>query len=429
VQWVLISVVILSALYFIWARRRVDAFSVAFFSAVIYFLPGIAGYTLAPATPDVPIRLPMALAPEAITIMVAVTSSILFAGFLWNEFDKRQSAPGWVLEDSVLASWIAIALGSVGLVLTVFESDGLVFTGDKVAVMELIGRNHLLWQMGATIGTVLAHARKQRIVALAGWVLLCVDLWVGFRYAIATTFIAVVISRFGDSPPLRLGFVRVRVILLVLAGGLSFFLIKNLDEFIRAGDFGPVATRLSDPVWYANEILTSEPFTTQTILNEIVRRDFRTDFDHLTVTGYHLIVFSTELGREKVGFNAQFQPQLFPAVKSGLASNIWAQMWSAGGWPLLAAFGTVFLGGLAILSRLLRSADPSVRSYAAIAVAYWAFYLHRNELQVAVGSQKLLLGIWVGCVVSAIVLERVALALRSGVRTDSSARMTKSGAA
>src|SRR5690606_41059085 len=67
-------------------------------------------------------------------------------------------------------------------------------------------------------------------------------------------------------------------------------------------------------------------------LNEVVLRGFRTEFDHVSAVVYQLLFFSDKLGLTASSFNDYFQGALFPGVDYGMASNIWAQMWSAGGW-------------------------------------------------------------------------------------------------
>ena len=163
-QWLLIAVVLSGVGYFVGVRRRLDAFTVAFFSAAIYFLPGMVGYTLSPTSPRSPFKLPVALEPEAIGIMIAITALIVVGGVLWDQVDRQSPAPGWVLEEARLATWVALALGVIGLAFTAVESGGVAFTAEKKAgVMEVVGRGLLLWEMGATLGAVLAFAHRQAV--------------------------------------------------------------------------------------------------------------------------------------------------------------------------------------------------------------------------------------------------------------------------
>lgn len=404
-QVLLIIVAGLGCAYYLGVRRRLDAFSVAFFSALIYFLPGLVGYTLSPVSPRTPVKVPVPLEPEAIAIMAAVTAAIVLAGVGWSALERWLPAPRWRLEDASLAPVVAVTLGLLGVVLTVAESGAAAFAADKRVVVEAVGRGHLLWQAGGAFGAVLGFAARRWFVAALGWLLLLGDLLIGFRYAFAGALIAAVLLGLGAGEPRRLGRMRVRHVMAVLLGGLFIVSYQNLKEPLRAGDWPEIGARLSNPLWYGAGILTSEPFTTQTVLNEIVRADFRTGPEHLFGVSAHLVLFSGDLGGEPVRFNEIYQPALFPLVDHGLANNIWAQMWSAGGWPLLAAWCAAWLAGLALLSWLLRVPDTLVQGYAALATAYFAFYAHRNELLGVVGIQKQVLLVWLGCVVAAILVK------------------------
>lgn len=403
-QGLLIIVVALGCAYYLGTRRRLDAFTVAFFSAVIYFLPGLVGYTLSPVSPRTPVKVPVELETEAVAIMLAATTALLLGGMAWSALERRLAGPLWRLEDARLAPLLALLLGMLGVALTVVESGPAAFAADKRVVVEAVGRGHLLWQVGGALAVVLGFAQRQRVVHVLGWLLLAGDMVIGFRYAFAGALVAVALLWLGAGQPRRLGSIRLRHWVAVLLGGLFIISFQNLKEPLRAGDWAEIGARLSNPLWYGAGILTSEPFTTQTVMNEIVRHDFRTGADHLLGASSHLVLFSSDLGGEPVRFNELYQPALFPLVDHGLANNIWAQMWSAGDWPLLVAWCLVFVTGLAALSWLLRVPDPLVRGWAALATAYFAFYAHRNELLGIVGMQKQVLLVWAGCVVAAILV-------------------------
>jgi len=263
-----------------------------------------------------------------------------------------------------------------------------------------------MWQMGASLATVLAFKYRQHFVLLAGAVLLVLDMWIGFRYAFAISLVTTLWMWLHRAQPYRLASVRLHYLAVVLLGALLIMSYQNLKEPVRTGDWTEVGHRLSNPLWYINGILTSEPFTTQTVMNEIVRRDFRTGTEHLWVATQHLILFSPSLDAESVRFSEIYQPALFPIVDHPLANNIWAQMWSAGGWPLLIVFLGVFVTVLAAGSWLIRSPDPGVQVGALLFFAFWAFYIHRNELLVQVGIEKQVALVWGLCTVGGILIDR-----------------------
>lgn len=417
-QVLLIIVFVAGFAYFTGKRRRIDAFTVAFFSAALYFLPGMVGYTLSPVTPASPIKLPMAMVSEATAIMAAVMGAILLGGALWDAHQAgARTTRHWRLEDTSLAADVALLVGILGVAIAWVETGGAVFNPDKRVVIAVVGRGHLVWEMGAILAAALAVAHGKRIVLIGAFALLLLDMYVGFRFAFACAFIACAWMRMDAGKPLRLRELSPRTVVLVVLGGLAIISYQNLKEPIRQGEWAEVGARLSNPVWYFAGIMTSEPFTTQTVLNEVVRRDFRTDTDHLTSASQHLIVFAPALGAEAARFNDQYQPALFPSVDHGLANNIWAQFWSAGGWPLLLVFVGVYVLLLAAGSRAMQATDPSLRALWAVFFAFWCFYIHRNELLTQVGLQKQVLLTWALCIVAAIVLAAVIKQLEHVERT------------
>ena len=170
------------------------------------------------------------------------------------------------------------------------------------------------------------------------------------------------------------------------------------------GDWQAVLQRIKDPNFYLLTIDRSEPFITQVILNEVIRTDFHVNLEHLGGTIYQLILFAPQMGVKPTSFNALFQPVLFPEVKSGMANNIWAQMWSSGGWLLLACFMGVFVTILFLGSYWLRSRDPIFKGCTVLLLTYWAFYIHRNDIAYQINLEKRVFIIWIFCVLVSMII-------------------------
>jgi hypothetical protein len=405
-QLLLIVIFFVGFAYFTGKLRRIDAFTVAYFSASLYFLPGLVGYTLSPVTPVSPIKLPMPVESEATAIMATVLGAIVFGGILWDEYEARRPAAKlvWRLEDARLAAEVALLMALCGVVLAWAETGGAVFATDKRIVIASVGRGHLAWEIGAILAAAFAITHGKKGVLVGAFALLLLDMYIGFRFAFACAFIACFWLQMDAGKATRLSDLSARTVALVILGGLAIISYQNLKEPVREGNWSEVGSRLSDPLWYFQGIMTSEPFTTQTVLNEVVRKDFRTGTDHLTSASHHLIVFAPSLGAEAARFNDQYQPALFPAVDHGLANNIWAQFWSAGGWPLLLAFTSVYVALLAGGSRAMQTTDPALRALWAVFFAFWCFYIHRNELLTQLGFQKQTLLAWAACTIAAVML-------------------------
>jgi len=412
-HFALILVALAGCMYFGLRSRRFDFFTVGFFSSAMYFLPGLVGYTLSPVTPASPIKIPVQIVPEAYAIMLLVLSAVFLSTIVWDQFGERERVKQWVLADAKLAANVAFWCGLVGMLLTWMTSGGAAFAADKRVVIENVGRWHILWDMGAALGALLAFEHRRWSLLAGCFLLIAVDMYIGFRFTFAMTFIGLVTLWLHRQGKVSVGSLPKKYWMLISLGVLFIISFQNLKAPLRDGDWGEIGRRLSDPKWYLLGILTSEPFTTQTILNEIVRRDFRTGSDHLWSASQHLILFAPSLGAEDVRFGDQFQPALFPLVDHGLANNIWAQMWSSGGWTLLSIFVVVHCCFLGVGSYLLRYEDKVIRCGVVLFFSYWAFYVHRNELLVQAGLQKQVFMVWVGCIFFSMVVSGAMHAPRS----------------
>jgi cellulose synthase/poly-beta-1,6-N-acetylglucosamine synthase-like glycosyltransferase len=126
--------------------------------------------------------------------------------------------------------------------------------------------------------------------------------------------------------------------------------------------------------------MTSEPFTIQEILNEVVKNDFESSpFQFSGLLGL-LVPFLPEIGFNVISFNDLFQPYLFSNVDYGMANNIWAQMWSAGGYFLFFIFIIIYNYILYIGSKYIRYTEGSLKIFIIFLMVIWSFYIHRNDI-------------------------------------------------
>jgi hypothetical protein len=98
-------------------------------------------------------------------------------------------------------------------------------------------------------------------------------------------------------------------------------------------------------------------------------------------TLYLLVPFATDFGVDVQGFNALFQPVLFSTVTDyGLGSNIWAEMLASGGWLMLVTFLCVYCAIIVAGDALIRRLPVHLSVITLTILAYWCFYIHRNDL-------------------------------------------------
>lgn len=400
---ILYLVVALSgALYFLLKKRRFDFLSVGYFSAVMYFLPALYGTAMSPYGPyDL---VPSPLITETYVVMVTVLLAILAGTIAYDEIPHRkvrhvglsgtQSAGNWAL--LLAATGCAMSVATMGL--------DMLFTIDKNLLLQNVNRWIIFWEVGAGLAVVFFFSRRQWFRFGLAALILLFDVFIGFRVAFAFAFIACFTLWAEEQGRQRFGVRKVRPILLAASLIAFLFIYKAVYIPMKVGAWDIVAQQLTSTEAYNHTITNSEPFVTQTILNQVLLMNYHVPLEHLRGVPHQFLFFAPSFGAENIGFNDYFQPQLFPQVgEMGMANNIWAEMWSTGGWPLLLAFIGIDVLLLCYLSTLLRIDNREVRAAISLPAVAWAFYLHRNDVFVETNMIKRLLLIAALCVVLAMV--------------------------
>lgn len=406
-QAVFLAVALLGSLYFLLAKRRFDFLSVAFFSACVYFMPGFFGY--ANTYLGVGLEREVAqveLVPETYLVFVLVLGAILSAAVLLDFLKEGPPLTVRLRGGGTAAVW-ATALGLAGFVASFATMGDVLLYSEKVDVLDGLDRWHLLWSIGASLGVVLAFGQRRWLLLAVCTFLLLVDVYVGFRVSFATTAVAVFALWLSEGGRQRFALRNWKIAL--AGGGLAFFVFvyKQLYVTIKLGMWDSISDRTSDAGFYSTVVTQSEPFTTQAILNGVLANDFRVGLGHLAGFVNLVVPFSQGVFGPATSFNTLFQPALFPETQGGMANNIWAEMWSSGGWPLLALFVLVFVLALALGSYLLQARDPVLAGGAALFFAYWAFYIHRNDLLFQLTLERRVFFFWVFCALLSMVLYEV----------------------
>jgi len=382
--------------YFLFGLRKFDFFSVAFLSACVYFLPGFVGYTVTPIS--VAERSLVDLEDGTYLVMIMVLIAILSGALLVDHTPTRNAPTARLHGTDGSATWTLI-IAVTGYLLSAVTAGEALLSDDKIAMMERLNRWHIIGATAAPLGAVLSFALKRWLLFGISMILLLFDLFIGFRVSLAVAMIAIFTLWLSRQGVQRLAIHNWKIGFTGLIVALFLFVYAHLSQAVKLGMWDVVVERLQDPDLYITAIGMSEPFNTQTILNEVIAQKFVVGMGHLKDVFYQFTLFSPELGVKLVSFNDLFQPILFPSdLDYGMANNIWAEMLSSGGWPLLTGFITIFVLVLVLGSYLIRSLDPTLAAGAALTFSYWAFYIHRNDLAYQINLEKrviLMLGICV----------------------------------
>ena len=320
--------------------------------------------------------------------MAIVLAVSIWTAVIYDLFDHRVSYPAQFNAAENIGT-MALLIGMAGFALSVVTIGADLLNPDKAVILARFNRWGVLWQNGAAIAAVCSFAYRKWYVFSMAMLLLVFDVFVGIRVNFALTFIALLLIVMEGRGRQRLLFREYKPAMIALLGATFLFLYKSVYEPIKAGDWGQVVFRLSHSNYYIYSITQSEPFITQTILNEVLEQKFHVGFDHFSSILLQFVLFAPSLGATPVSFNDLFQSALFPwAIDWGMANNIWAEMWSSGGWWMLIAFAQIYALILVFLSRMMRVDNPAVRAMIALFAALWAFYIHRNDLFVQVNMSK-----------------------------------------
>lgn len=400
-QLIFLIAVLIGSAYFLLICRKFDYFTVAFFSACIYFLPGFFGYT---TYHSAGIWTETIINDEAYLIMTSVLVSIfLMAGLgasIKNPIVFRFSIPNAHVIVNILCVFSAF-----GMVALILSAGSAIHSSDKDYVMENLGRWHILFYSSAVIGLPLSFVLKRFGLLTIFVSLLFFDLYLGFRSALAIGVLSIVTMHLAAKSRSRLLIKEGISLCVIFFLALFLFLYKVVAFSIKSGDLELLFVTLSNMQTYELMITRSEPFIIQQILNDVVGLNFQTSLESIAAIFSQFILFAPELGISSSSFNDLFQPILYPSVEYGMASNIWAQMWSAGGWILLLIFLLVFNIILVIGNASLRSPSVVVRAGFTPMFLYWAFYIHRNDISYAINIEKRLLVIFFACLVIAYLLK------------------------
>ena len=414
-QMIFFAVAIAGSAYFVVRRRKFDFFTIGFASALVYFLPGFFGFVRSSRD----FALPEPLHPETYLVFLAVLLSVLVGAMIFDHLLANDAAVTKRHVPVEFTTEMALGLAVFGLFATLITSGSDLFSAQKADVMEATGRWHILFRFGAIYMLAFATLRRQSALATAGILLLLFDLYIGFRIGVVIGVLAaatIVLHSRGAQSLIRSERRTIVAGVLLVA---VVFIYKRIYTVVKLGLWDTVVARLTDPEILFLALMTSEPFGTQSVLNEVIRTGFHTGPAHLSSVASLLVPFSNMLGAEVTSFNSLFQERLFGGVvRGGMAANIWAQMYAIGGWLGLGIGIPVFVGLLGIGSWLLNTSKGAIVVLVAVAFTFLAFYIHRNDVLFMLVLLRRTLMVWFVLVIPGMLLVDARKSRGSGSTTE-----------
>lgn len=373
------AIALIGTYVFIFRRKVFDFVSAGFFGCVIYFMPGFHGLLFNPYYPDdFPIE-PASFATYAVWI-VALAGSIV-TGMIYNPAplgpaERADMLRPFTLPLSDIFINILLALSFV-IALTTGGSD--LFSPDKNDVLSVQDRSIILFAILSQASLVLFLVQKKYIVAIPSILAIAFLVFVGFRAELAISALSIIIwIAYRDG--IR-SFFRARNLIPMV--GIVFFLFayKFLYISVKMGRWDMVMQTIQDSQFLSSIFLKSEPFITQSILNEVIARDFRISPENFFVSFLSIIPLSnvlTSFTAEQIAFN--FQEQLFPNLKYGVASNIYANFYAGVGYLGIVLYIAMQNVALVTISRMMAKPNSFLKLALTMVGAFLAFYIHRNDI-------------------------------------------------
>jgi hypothetical protein len=416
-----IALAMLETGFFIY-RKKIDPLAVAFGSAIVYFTPGLLGFSFFLHRNTTGDGIGQYLQPIAPSAHVAMSMVILSLGLGAVIADRlpRISLPQIGGQRLVPAILLAFALGAAAV--SVWRTGAYYLCTDKAIVLQKVDVWYSYAALAAPLCVVAAAAVRNWIVAALGTVLLLADLYAGFRTGIAISLLslAMVFENWANGGRRRL----VVYVSAIIAAGFLLFVVKQLISPIKfvassgcpveaarvpgsnAENVDRVVARLTSGRFYSLAFLSlSEPSVTQAILNEVARTGFSTESGYLIDQLSASVPLGESLfgidSRKIVSFDTMFQKKLFPSVAFSMANNPWAQALAAGGLWMVGIFAVAFTSLLVALNVLFRATSGAVRGGVAVTAAWIGFYFHRNDLLVEIVFLKHVVYIFAGALVVA----------------------------
>lgn len=278
-----------------------------------------------------------------------------------------------------------------------FNQVGLIlFTAAKAEVLSSIDRFYILWTICSLYGMATSFIYKKKILLFINIFLILITIYIGFRSIAAIAVIGLLILTFVEgNKKLSLLFSHYKKIIIGLFAGLFFLIYKGLYIAIKFQNYDMVLDRLKDGEFYRSVLLTAEPFGIQRIFSDVIKQNFYIGLENLDRFFLLFTLFGDESGIDTRSFNQYFQPALYGDVGYGMGSNVWAHMYSSGGWLLFIIFSLLYTLSLRWFSKIIYRSNINYLPLIVCLGSYWSFYIHRNDLFYQLGLEKRILIVFV----------------------------------
>jgi len=375
-QALFLSVALVTFLYVITTKRRVDFLSLSYFGAAIYFMPGFWGFTYYLNSYNQPIYVPIS---QSAYLIMAIVLGIIAVGIKLCRPYEIHFTPSRSVSTQY---WSLLVLTTGSLVMLYVQRGAILSAPDKMLILEEYSSKWLtLFETGALATIVTALYSGNRRYLFLALLAAPVDLYLGFRVVTAFAGAAFMYTYLGDKGRLRL-FTQWRLALFLLSLLYGALLYKQFIYATKAHDTSLLLRLVNDGSTYSLAIIHSEPFVVVNTLNVATETPFALDFSYVWTWPLALIPFLPSVGLDlSDDFIRQFQSVILPGLSYGIGGNPWAELYLMGSLPLVILGALGYVAVLRLISRYAAHSRFSTVQIASISVgSIWCFYFNRNEI-------------------------------------------------
>lgn len=413
----IISSLILFYYYFIY-RNKLDIFTIAFLCCEFYFTPGFFGFTT--RVFDDRTREYIQCSNKLYSIFILVIL-FLFIFTLFNGIKNKKISTFFIKDNQkkvdiftgksnykkinpILVTNICSTILIVIIIIFLIVDGKSVFGKSKIEYMDNIGIIYQILRYLIPIVFAFAMINKNKFAYVVSGIGLSIDLYMSNRTVLLVCIITFVfISIYNKEKKDIYAYKKILIIVTLIC--VSFLVFERIIEPIQKKDWGELNKRISSVETYVDSIIVSEPFITQTILEEVIKEDYKVK-ENTTMNLFN---------EERDTFNDQFQPDLFPKItRYKMAENIWAEVYSnySLGGVFIMAFMYSFV--IYILNICILKFNKSIYlPYLYIVSANWIFFMHRGSVGNQLFRQKNIILVFGVCIIAShifnILIKRIQL--------------------
>lgn len=388
----LISVELYAVLY----PRRVDFFSIAAISSLIYLYPGLIGVIQLPdgIIRRINVSTYVCVSMWLVLLLLSMIINDHFTLRIGKYFVMKKATGGVYTDDNVNANIAVLLLNIVEVILCVYaigKYGGIISSMRKVDLLAESDKMTSYLKYIALFLFVYSYVCKGkfiRILRIFGTAFIVYTFFLGHRSFAVMGLIGIFMYYVGTTEKTSMiSIVKEHkfIFILMLVASIFFFFIKKTYVALFAGNFELVRARLTNIDYYKNAILTSEANTVMRNLQNIIESNMNYSLTNYFLSFITLIPFfggrlAQFLGYEKfsVDVNLAFNTRYSDGF--GIGCTYVGEAYALGGYLGIVIIVLATMLFVAYLNwKVQQTHDGIIYTFFTIVACYFTFFIFRNS--------------------------------------------------